>query len=151
MRQTLAAQREAKMKKLHPPAPPPPKVFLAPKKLLVPQSCHMSHVLFSQEITVVAGDGKPVKIHLGGENELEDCRRQVTVYPLILSFSLFLLLDNHEMTKHFKCQLNMIQLRLQRQQVSSMSLSLSLRMLMAGRFLFSSVKHGTKIIVVNNK
>merc|ERR1719391_1098229 len=42
------------MKKLHPPAPPPPK-----------------------EITVVAGDGKPVKIHLGGENELEDCRRQV--------------------------------------------------------------------------
>merc|ERR1719432_674829 len=54
VRQTLAAQREAKMKKLHPPAPPPPK-----------------------EITVVAGDGKPVKIHLGGENELEDCRRQV--------------------------------------------------------------------------
>merc|ERR1719206_1130560 len=53
VRQTLAAQREAKMKKLHPPAPPPPK-----------------------EITVVAGDGKPVKIHLGGENELEDCRRQ---------------------------------------------------------------------------
>ena len=35
-----------------------------------------------QEITVVAGDGKPVKIHLGGENELEDCRRQV-----ILSFA----------------------------------------------------------------
>merc|ERR1711990_1053087 len=54
VRQTLAAQREAKMKKLHPPAPPPPK-----------------------EITVVAGDGKPVKIHLGGENDLEDCRRQV--------------------------------------------------------------------------
>jgi len=54
VRQTLAAQREAKMKKLHPPAPPPPK-----------------------EITVVAGDGKAVKIHLGGENELEDCRRQV--------------------------------------------------------------------------
>merc|ERR1719369_2753075 len=54
VRQTLAAQREAKIKKLHPPAPPPPK-----------------------EITVVAGDGKPVKIHLGGENELEDCRRQV--------------------------------------------------------------------------
>ena len=26
VRQTLAAQREAKMKKLHPPAPPPPKV-----------------------------------------------------------------------------------------------------------------------------
>merc|ERR1719206_1315317 len=39
VRQTLAAQREAKMKKLHPPAPPPPK-----------------------EITVVAGDGKPVKV-----------------------------------------------------------------------------------------
>merc|ERR1719285_1413897 len=56
VRQTLAAQREAKMKKLHPPAPPPPK-----------------------EITVVAGDGKPVKIHLGGENELEDCRRQQTL------------------------------------------------------------------------
>jgi hypothetical protein len=54
VRQTLAAQREAKMKKLHPPAPPPPK-----------------------EITVVAGDGKSVKIHLGGEKELEDCRRQV--------------------------------------------------------------------------
>merc|ERR1719206_1297834 len=54
VRQTLAAQREAKMKKLHPPAPPPPK-----------------------EITVVAGDGKQVKIHLGGENELEHCRRQV--------------------------------------------------------------------------
>merc|ERR1712172_96494 len=54
VRQTLAAQREAKMKKLHPPAPPPPK-----------------------EITVVAGDGKQVKIHLGGEKELEDCRRQV--------------------------------------------------------------------------
>merc|ERR1711971_825835 len=53
VRQTLAAQREAKMKKLHPPAPPPPK-----------------------EITVVAGDGKQVKIH-GGEKELEDCRRQV--------------------------------------------------------------------------
>merc|ERR1719350_1904974 len=54
VRQTLAAQREAKMKKLHPPAPPPPK-----------------------EITVIAGDGKSVKIHLGGEKELEDCRRQV--------------------------------------------------------------------------
>merc|ERR1719365_342526 len=54
VRQTLAAQREAKMKNLPPPAPPPPK-----------------------EIPVVAGDGKPVKIHLGGENELEDCRRQV--------------------------------------------------------------------------
>merc|ERR1711971_457881 len=54
VRQTLAAQREAKMKKLHPPAPPPPK-----------------------EITVVAGDGKSVKVHLGGEKELEDCRRQV--------------------------------------------------------------------------
>ena len=35
----------------------------------------MSHF---QEITVVAGDGKSVKIHLGGEKELEDCRRQVT-------------------------------------------------------------------------
>jgi len=54
VRQTLAAQREAKMKKLHPPAPPPPK-----------------------EITVVAGDGKQVKVTLGGEKELEDCRRQV--------------------------------------------------------------------------
>merc|ERR1740123_1314410 len=54
VRQTLAAQREAKMKKLHPPAPPPPK-----------------------EITVVAGDGKSVKVLLGGEKELEDCRRQV--------------------------------------------------------------------------
>lgn len=54
VRQTLAAQREAKMKKLHPPAPPPPK-----------------------EITVVAGDGKTVKVLLGGENELEDCRKQV--------------------------------------------------------------------------
>ena len=49
---------------------------------------------------MVAGDGKPVKIHLGGENELEDCRRQVTVYPLILSFSLFLLLDHHKIAKH---------------------------------------------------
>merc|ERR1719430_2698967 len=54
VRQTLAAQREAKMKKLHPPAPPPPK-----------------------EITVIAGDGKAVKIHLGGEPEQEDSRRQV--------------------------------------------------------------------------
>jgi len=54
VRQTLAAQREAKMKKLHPPAPPPPK-----------------------EINVVAGDGKTVKLVLGGENELEDCRKQV--------------------------------------------------------------------------
>merc|ERR1711990_668660 len=54
VRQTLAAQREAKMKKLHPPAPPPPK-----------------------EITVVAGDGKAVKVMLGAEKELEDCRRQV--------------------------------------------------------------------------
>lgn len=34
-------------------------------------------MFYFQEITVVAGDGKPVKIHLGGENELEDCRRQV--------------------------------------------------------------------------
>ena len=31
---------------------------------------------------MVAGDGKAVKIHLGGENELEDCRRQVTFYHL---------------------------------------------------------------------
>merc|ERR1712076_184715 len=54
VRQTLAAQREAKMKKLHPPAPPPPK-----------------------EITVIAGDGKAVKVMLGAEKELEDCRRQV--------------------------------------------------------------------------
>merc|ERR1719382_1983262 len=54
VRQTLAAQRDAKMKKLHPPAPPPPK-----------------------EITVIAGDGKAVKVMLGAEKELEDCRRQV--------------------------------------------------------------------------
>lgn len=54
VRATLAAQREAKMKKLHPPQPPPPK-----------------------EITVIAGDGKSVKVMLGGEKELEDCRRQV--------------------------------------------------------------------------
>merc|ERR1719369_425240 len=54
VRQTLAAQREAKMKKLHPPAPPPPK-----------------------EITVIAGDGKAVKVKLGGDTEQEDSRRQV--------------------------------------------------------------------------
>jgi len=54
VRQTLAKQREAKMKKLHPPAPPPPK-----------------------EITVVAGDGKTVKVKLGGDSEEADSRRQV--------------------------------------------------------------------------
>ena len=37
VRQTLAAQREAKMKKLHPPAPPPPKVS-------TPLCPHSSHV-----------------------------------------------------------------------------------------------------------
>ena len=37
VRQTLAAQREAKMKKLHPPAPPPPKVN-------TPPCPHYSHV-----------------------------------------------------------------------------------------------------------
>merc|ERR1719305_2012003 len=47
-------KQHSRMKRLDPPAPPPPK-----------------------EITVVAGDGKSVKIHLGGEKELEDCRRQV--------------------------------------------------------------------------
>ena len=89
------------MKKLHPPAPPPPKVFLAPKKLLVPQSRHMSHVLISQEITVVAGDGKPVKIHLGGENELEDCRRQVTVFHSPFMFLETVSTDyHHKMAKH---------------------------------------------------
>merc|ERR1712098_97183 len=51
--QTLAAQREAKMRKLHPPEPPKPK-----------------------EIMVIAGDGKPVKVQLGGENQ-EDSRKQV--------------------------------------------------------------------------
>ena len=30
-----------------------------------------------KEINVVAGDGKTVKLVLGGENELEDCRKQV--------------------------------------------------------------------------
>jgi len=54
VRQTLAKQREAKMKKLHPPAPPPPK-----------------------EITVIAGDGKAVKVKLGGDSEEADSRRQV--------------------------------------------------------------------------
>ena len=89
------------MKKLHPPAPPPPKVFLAPKKLFVPQSCHMSHVFISQEITVVAGDGKPVKIHLGGENELEDCRRQVTVFHSPFMFLETVSTDyHHKMAKH---------------------------------------------------
>merc|ERR1719147_610027 len=53
VRQTLAAQREAKMRKLHPPEPPKPK-----------------------EIMVIAGDGKPVKVQLGGENQ-EDSRKQV--------------------------------------------------------------------------
>merc|ERR1712128_211963 len=53
VRQTLAAQREAKMRKLHPPEPPKPK-----------------------EIMVIAGDGKPVKVQLGGE-AVEDSRKQV--------------------------------------------------------------------------
>merc|ERR1712055_985121 len=53
VRQTLAAQREAKMRKLHPPEPPRPK-----------------------EIMVIAGDGKPVKVQLGGEAQ-EDSRKQV--------------------------------------------------------------------------
>merc|ERR1719317_1396181 len=53
VRQTLAAQREAKMRKLHPPEPPKPK-----------------------EIMVIAGDGKPVKVQLGGEAQ-EDSRKQV--------------------------------------------------------------------------
>jgi len=53
VRQTLAAQREAKMRKLHPPEPPKPK-----------------------EITVIAGDGKAVKVQLGGDQQ-EDSRKQV--------------------------------------------------------------------------
>jgi len=53
VRQTLAAQREAKMRKLHPPEPPKPK-----------------------EIMVIAGDGKQVKVQLGGEAQ-EDSRKQV--------------------------------------------------------------------------
>jgi len=53
VRQTLAKQREAKMRKLHPPEPPKPK-----------------------EIMVIAGDGKPVKVQLGGE-PVEDSRKQV--------------------------------------------------------------------------
>merc|ERR1719309_750553 len=53
VRQTLAKQREAKMRKLHPPEPPKAK-----------------------EITVIAGDGKPVKVQLGGE-AIEDSRKQV--------------------------------------------------------------------------
>lgn len=37
-----------------------------------------------QEITVIAGDGKAVKVMLGAEKELEDCRRQVgSSYMLI--------------------------------------------------------------------
>eukprot|EP00092_Neocalanus_flemingeri_P107763 GFUD01138324.1.p1 GENE.GFUD01138324.1~~GFUD01138324.1.p1 ORF type:complete len:835 (+),score=281.66 GFUD01138324.1:236-2740(+) len=53
VRQTLAKQREAKMRKLHPPEPPKPK-----------------------EIVVIAGDGKSVKVQLGGE-PVEDSRKQV--------------------------------------------------------------------------
>jgi len=53
VRQCLAKQREAKMRKLHPPEPPKAK-----------------------EITVIAGDGKPVKVQLGGET-VEDSRMQV--------------------------------------------------------------------------
>merc|ERR1711923_9411 len=53
VRQTLAKQREAKMRKLHPPEPPKPK-----------------------EITVIAGDGKPVRVQLGGVRQ-EDSRKQV--------------------------------------------------------------------------
>merc|ERR1719232_198113 len=57
VRQTLAAQREAKMRKLHPPEPPKPK-----------------------EIMVIAGDGKPVKVQLGGEAQGDhgDCWRWET-------------------------------------------------------------------------
>merc|ERR1740136_425727 len=55
VRQTLAAQREAKMRKLHPPEPPKPK-----------------------EIMVIAGDGKPVKVQLGGE-AIEDSRKQAPI------------------------------------------------------------------------
>jgi len=53
VRQCLAKQREAKMRKLHPPEPPKAK-----------------------EITVIAGDGKLVKVQLGGET-VEDSRMQV--------------------------------------------------------------------------
>ena len=48
--------------------------------LLWGNHCGCWNMFYLQEITVVAGDGKPVKIHLGGENELEDCRRQVNLY-----------------------------------------------------------------------
>lgn len=53
VRATLQRQKELKMAKLHPPEPPKPK-----------------------EITVIAGDGKPVKILLGTEVQ-EDSRKQV--------------------------------------------------------------------------
>ena len=53
MRQTLARQREAKMKAMRAAEPQKPK-----------------------EITVVAGDGKHVKIQLGGDQN-EDSRKQV--------------------------------------------------------------------------
>ena len=53
MRQTLARQREAKMKAMRAAEPQKPK-----------------------EITVVAGDGKHVKIQLGGDKN-EDSRKQV--------------------------------------------------------------------------
>ena len=50
---------------------------LSSECLLTPEIFCTKIMFYFQEITVVAGDGKPVKIHLGGENELEDCRRQV--------------------------------------------------------------------------
>jgi len=53
VREAMQSQYEARMKKLHPPVPPPPK-----------------------EITVIAGDGKAVRVRLG-ETEEEDGRRQV--------------------------------------------------------------------------
>jgi len=53
VREAMQSQYEARMKKLHPPVPPPPK-----------------------EITVIAGDGKAVRVRLGGSEE-EDGRRQV--------------------------------------------------------------------------
>merc|ERR1719158_2612768 len=53
VRAAMQSQYEARMKKLHPPVPPPPK-----------------------EITVIAGDGKAVRVRLG-ESEEEDGRKQV--------------------------------------------------------------------------
>ena len=60
VRQTLAAQREAKMKKLHPPAPPPPKV------IIMACFCHYFHSKQTpRRSMLLPGTGKQLSWSLG--------------------------------------------------------------------------------------